>query len=177
MPEINEHSRAAGLAEAKHTDRKDTAESARSTADKQRRSPLTLSSGGISLVVWLLLFAVAGVVTLISAGLNLISGVLGFALNYGAVFMLWIWAKGKGLKPPTFTSSTKFTIKDPKALATYKKWESEMNQAGVTGGGAGGVGGALESVESAIPGNDIIFIALGGISPAVYIFGLWMNNG
>ncbi|MBI4132157.1 MAG: hypothetical protein HY474_00825 [Candidatus Sungbacteria bacterium] len=83
---------------------------------------------------------------------SLFALVLGFipplaaAVNFLVVLSLWMWAKHHGLRPPTFASAARK------------------------------VGGKLGAAAEQIPGSDFIYIALGGITPLIYLAALWWNN-
>lgn len=87
-----------------------------------------------------------------------------FIANYLTVLALWMWAKGKGLNPPTFFSSIN------KGAAVTQV---------ATGPAAGAGKGAVkvgEALEKAVPGSDIVYILVSGVTPLIYFFGLVMGN-
>lgn len=99
------------------------------------------------LAEWALLFAAAGLVWLLGLLLDLLIPLVTFIVNYLVVLGLWMWAKAKGLKPPTFASAA---------------------------GGVVGREGA--TAVAAVPGSDVLYILLGGITPLIYLSALWWSN-
>ncbi len=159
MPEINENQQAYELAEAR---RNRPPENQAETNDAD--SPGVSSSGNSGKVVssqWMIMFTATGIFWLIALATSFLIPVIATAvINYLVVFSLWLWAKSKGLKPPTFATAAKGAA------------GAALKAAGPEGQAAAGV----VSVADQAPGSDILYIALGGISPIFYLTALWYNN-
>lgn len=104
---------------------------------------------------WLLMFMAATLVWLLGLLIDLVIPFITFLMNYLVVGGIWFWAKTRGLKPPTFSSVAK------KAGAVATKVVGAKD---------------AESALDAVPGSDLAYIALGGITPIIYLAALWWNN-
>lgn len=123
--------------------------------DNDRSAVIPADAGNIASAQWLLMFMAATLVWLLGLLIDLVIPFITFLMNYLVVGGIWFWAKTRGLKPPTFSSVAK------KASAVATK--------------AAGAKGA-ESALDAVPGSDLAYIALGGITPIIYLAALWWNN-
>ena len=158
MPDTNQHQRAYELAEDRKTRPGDQAEAA---GGEDLETPPSGNPSNVVLSQWLIMFIAVGIVSLIAWAASFLIPVIATAvINYLVVFAVWLWAKSRGLKPPTFAPATK----------------------GVTGAAlkAAGPGGQAAagavSIADRAPGSDILYVALGGITPVIYLSALWYNN-
>jgi hypothetical protein len=119
-----------------------------------------IASLEISPVEWGMIMALCGVASIIEL-VFAETIVIPFLVNYAAVFIIWFWAKIKGLKPPTFARNA------AKARALVKAAEQHAKDTA-----EGGVEKALDS----IPGMDLVYIGLGGINPFFYGVALFIGN-
>lgn len=101
----------------------------------------------VSTAQWLLMFSAAGLAWLGGLLLDLMIPAVTLLVNYLAVLGIWMWAKMRGLQPPTFASA--------------------MRGAAVPG---------AASAQAALPRSDMAYVLLGGITPILYLAALWWNN-
>ncbi len=104
---------------------------------------------------WVVTFLAIGIYSLVTIPLALFLAPVVLVFNYLVVAGLWLWAKMRKLKPPTFGSSLK----------------------GPVGQAATGGAGAAAQATDAVPGADIAFLVFSsGITPLIYLSALWWNN-
>ncbi|OHA00714.1 MAG: hypothetical protein A3C12_00585 [Candidatus Sungbacteria bacterium RIFCSPHIGHO2_02_FULL_49_20] len=143
------------LAQARRTQTQD-AETKDGSKDKDKAE----QQEKIAPVVWGMLFAAAGLFSLIGYLADLLVPFIALVINYCVVFLIWLWAKSHKLKPPNIGSLTKG--------ATGSAIESAAPEAGA----------ALEVANAAekIPGSEWLYFVGGGVTPVYYLFALWNNN-
>lgn len=116
----------------------------------------------VSITIWFFI----GLGALIGWGLGLAASLLvpiaTFIVNFLIVLSIWFWAKTQGLKPPSFSSN----LRKGGALVTKVVGNKNLP--------AGS--GIAERIEEAVPGSDLLYIALGGIHPIAYLAALFINN-
>lgn len=112
---------------------------------------------------WILMFSAAGVFWLVGLALDLVIPFITVVMNYGVVFGIWMWAKNHNLKPPTFSSAA-------------RAGSEIANIAAASTGEKVGAGRSVAGTLDNAPGSDLLYIALGGITPVVYLAALWWNN-
>src|SRR3989344_16715 len=158
MPDTNQHQRAYELAE----DRKNGPPQNQAAAIGDE--PETSAKGGSGKVAssqWIMMFIAVSIFWLAGLATNfLLPAIINIIMNYLIVLWLWVWQKPKGLPPPPFATATK-------------------GAAGVALRAAGPEGQAVAAEAAAadqVPGSDVLYIGLGGITPMFYLSALWYNN-
>lgn len=115
---------------------------------------------------WLIAFLGVGLYSLFMIPVVFIVPPLVPVLNYCVVLALWLWAKMRGLKPPTFSSS--LNTGAGKVAARLAGPEVQA---------AAGAAQAAESIPGASVGASLFFVVFSsGITPFIYLASLWWNN-
>lgn len=127
--------------------------------DKEQK-PKEAASLEVSPVEWGMILGICGIASIIefvAAETILIP----FFVNYASVFIIWFWAKIKGMKPPTFARNAAKVGSLAKVVEEHEGVQKES---------------AMEKGADSIPGMDLVYIGLGGINPFLYAVALFIGN-